>query len=144
MENIEFIAAKDLPTTEAEEVDVLCVEGGELKRKPGASLGGKPEYDLVVKFTVQYVEEYDDYKLMPELLSGSYEAVAAKINENKPSVALIIIDETDNNLYSYKSLVEDYLTLWWEVDDTDTRIECVSNMSDPFFNLRPDNTFMDW
>lgn len=40
MENIEFISAKDLPTTEAEEVDVLCVENGELKRKAGATLGG--------------------------------------------------------------------------------------------------------
>ena len=40
--NIEFIAAKDLPTTEAEEVDVLCVDPstGEMRRKPGASLGG--------------------------------------------------------------------------------------------------------
>lgn len=39
-ENIEFISAANLPATEAEEVDVLCVENGELKRKPGASLGG--------------------------------------------------------------------------------------------------------
>jgi hypothetical protein len=40
MSNIEFISAKDLPTTESNEVDVLCVENGELKRKAGASLGG--------------------------------------------------------------------------------------------------------
>lgn len=39
-ENIELIAAKDLPTTEAEEVSVLCIDNGELKRKPGASFGG--------------------------------------------------------------------------------------------------------
>ena len=39
-ENIEFISASNLPTTEAEEVDVLCVENGELKRKAGATLGG--------------------------------------------------------------------------------------------------------
>lgn len=36
----EFIAAKDLPVAEGDEVDVLCVENGELKRKEGASLGG--------------------------------------------------------------------------------------------------------
>lgn len=36
----EFIAAKDLPTTEATEVDVLCVDNGELKLKAGASIGG--------------------------------------------------------------------------------------------------------
>lgn len=36
----ELISAKDLPLTEAEEVDVLCVDNGELKRKPANGLGG--------------------------------------------------------------------------------------------------------
>lgn len=39
-DNYEFISAADLPTTDAKEVDVLCVENGELKRKAGASIGG--------------------------------------------------------------------------------------------------------
>lgn len=39
-EKYNLIPAAELPTTEAEEVDVLCVEGGELKRKPAANLGG--------------------------------------------------------------------------------------------------------
>lgn len=41
-ENTEFIAAKDLPVTEVEEVDVLCVDPatGELVKKSGANLGG--------------------------------------------------------------------------------------------------------
>lgn len=43
-ENYELISAKDLPTTDAKEVDVVCVEGGELKRKPGASIGGGGGY----------------------------------------------------------------------------------------------------
>lgn len=38
-EKIEFIAAKDLPVAEGNEVDVLCMENGELKRKEGTSLG---------------------------------------------------------------------------------------------------------
>lgn len=40
--NTELIAAKDLPVTTEEEVDVLCVEPdtGELKKKSGANLGG--------------------------------------------------------------------------------------------------------
>ena len=33
----ELISAKDLPITEAEEVDVLCVDNGELKRKQAYS-----------------------------------------------------------------------------------------------------------
>ena len=43
-ENYEFISAANLPTTDAKEVDVICVEGGELKRKPGASIGGGGGY----------------------------------------------------------------------------------------------------
>jgi hypothetical protein len=44
-ENYELIAAANLPTTDAKEVDVICVEGGELKRKPGASLGGASSWN---------------------------------------------------------------------------------------------------
>lgn len=40
MENLEFISAANLPATEAKEVDVLCVDNGELKRQPAANLGG--------------------------------------------------------------------------------------------------------
>lgn len=40
MENINFIPANELPATEAEEVEVLCLDAGELKRKPAANLGG--------------------------------------------------------------------------------------------------------
>lgn len=39
-EKIELIPASELPVAEGDEVDVLCVENGELKRKEGASLGG--------------------------------------------------------------------------------------------------------
>lgn len=39
-ENIEFISANKLPVAEGDEVSVLCLENGELKQKPGASLGG--------------------------------------------------------------------------------------------------------
>jgi N-methylhydantoinase B/oxoprolinase/acetone carboxylase alpha subunit len=40
MVNKEFIAAKDLPVNDAAEVNVLCVENGELKQKPASNLGG--------------------------------------------------------------------------------------------------------
>ena len=39
-ENIEFIAAKDLPTTESKNVSVLCIDNGELKRSSDALFGG--------------------------------------------------------------------------------------------------------
>lgn len=46
MENREFISAANLPATEANEVDVLCVDNGELKRKPSANLGGGSVFDI--------------------------------------------------------------------------------------------------
>ena len=39
-ENINFISATELPEATGEEVSVLCLENGEMKQKPGASLGG--------------------------------------------------------------------------------------------------------
>ena len=47
-ENIELIAASDLPEATSDTVDVLCVEDGELKRKAGASLGGGGGYVVKV------------------------------------------------------------------------------------------------
>ena len=40
MENINFIPATKLPVAEGEQVDVLCLENGEMKRKPADGLGG--------------------------------------------------------------------------------------------------------
>lgn len=69
----EFIAANDLPITETSEVDVLCVEHGELKRKPVASLGGGGGggYVIHVKeeevsqetggIVIQSAESFDNY-----------------------------------------------------------------------------------
>jgi hypothetical protein len=57
---MEFISAKDLPITEAEEVDVLCVENGEMKRKPASGIGGNSEYVAVIKETEFWNPELND------------------------------------------------------------------------------------
>lgn len=65
---MEFISAKDLPITEAEEIDVLCVENGEMKRKPASGLGGNTKYDFVIKAVENWINiDGDD--------SGSVESV---------------------------------------------------------------------
>lgn len=68
MSNIEFIPANELPTTESNEVDVLCVENGELKRKAGASIGGGKLF--VLRFEDAYFSDGDfifvDSKLFEE------------------------------------------------------------------------------
>ena len=91
--NKEFIAAKDLPTTEAKEVDVLCVEPatGELVRKPGASLGGgAEEYDAVVHMAYMNGE----YAILE---SGSRQSVIDKLAANKIPKVLVygLIDLTN-------------------------------------------------
>lgn len=78
-ENYELIAGANLPTTDAAEVDVICVEGGELKRKPGASLGGggggyviniDPSVDIIDRETgtIMMSGSYDDFA--PILYAG--------------------------------------------------------------------------
>jgi hypothetical protein len=50
-ENINFIPANELPEAVGDEIEVLCVENGQMKRKTG-SLGGK---GLVVYMTAENV-----------------------------------------------------------------------------------------
>ena len=112
--NIEFISASELPTTEAEEVDVLCVEGGELKRKAGASLGGSnsstPDLVLHVYDEMAYAAsasdftvEWDYASVRTKLLNG--EKVNARIHYrftqddlvNESWVDAISVGTTDAN-----------------------------------------------
>ena len=76
-ENYNLIPAAELPTTEADEVDVLCVEGGELKRKAAANLGGGgyvihvPAEEISTSdegTMITLSESYDNF--MPILASG--------------------------------------------------------------------------
>ena len=88
MENREFISAANLPTTEANEVDVLCVENGELKRKAASGLGGG-NYDAVILVNEWYNEPADEYGVTFTLESGSHEALVNIINSGKmPKILL--------------------------------------------------------
>ena len=86
-ENIEFITAKDLPVTEVEEVDVLCVENGELKRKAGANLGGA-NYDCSIRIVWQFTDDAPAPEF--ELFDGSYDTLKAKIENDEPAIVRII------------------------------------------------------
>lgn len=92
-ENIEFIPAKDLPEATGNEVSVVCLENGELKQKPGASLGGG-SYDMKVRIWVEWAEgdngTHPELKL--ELLEGDYESALAKINKFEPVIVRTVQD----------------------------------------------------
>lgn len=94
-ENIEFIAAKDLPEATGDEVSVLCLEDGKMKQKPGASLGGEKP-DLVLKVVAPLVWEAPTADtLTVDVESGSLDAVAAALESGKYPVVKI------HHLYDY-------------------------------------------
>jgi hypothetical protein len=91
MADREFIAAKDLPVTEAEEVEVLVVdaETGELAKKPGANLGGGGEQtDLVISLTAPDGNHtpmtIDTTSVVIE--SGSLDAIVEALKAGRPPV----------------------------------------------------------
>ena len=101
----EFISAKDLPITEAEEVDVLCVDNGELKRKQAKGLGGGGSYIIKAPLseieldqengtiTVTLTESYDNF--MPIIYAGGNVALdltelMASMDEESPEGAFML------------------------------------------------------
>lgn len=134
MANIEFIPAKDLPTTEGSEVDVLCVENGELKRK-AISLGGDPEYDLILRVVGGWDEETGNNIVIEyEVIQGSYDAVKQKIdNAIEPNV--LILEERRDGDYIEKSVYETW-AYWYSI--TSEGYEALN--FDTWYDLLPDNT----
>lgn len=135
MENIEFIPASNLPITEGSEVDVLCVENGELKRK-AISLGGDPEYDLILRVVGGWDEETGNNIVNEyEVIQGSYDAVKQKIDSGiVPKV--IIVDEYTNGDYREKTAYECGWLGWFS--HADQNYEAI--YFDSYFDLLPDNT----
>lgn len=88
-ENINFISANELPNTEANEVDVLCVENGEMKLKREYKLGGK-ECDMRIRYN------FTDSTY--ELIDGTYQQVVSKIN-NDAYPTIYVIKEYSTNKY---------------------------------------------
>lgn len=86
-ENIEFIPANELPVAEGDEVSVLCLENGEMKQKPGASLGGGEKADMVIALTAPSIlktQTADNTAVTIE--SGNLEAVVEALRAGRPPV----------------------------------------------------------
>lgn len=98
-EKIEFIPAKDLPVAEGDEVDVLCVENGELKRKEGASLGGgSVAADMII--TVNGMSSIALANGNYEITEGSIENVFKAFHEGRYPVLKIRFHYNENDAYS--------------------------------------------
>lgn len=133
----EFIAAQDLPTTEAEEVDVLCVENGELKRKAGASLGGG-KYDCTIRMVRQETDDGGSAEF--ELVDGGYDALKAKIDNDEPAVVRLI------ELFPNGAKTVETSVAYLSTDDYEGyegALEMQVPFMDLWFLLLPDNTITD-
>lgn len=90
MANREFIAAKDLPVTEAEEVNVLVVDPatGELAQKAGANLGGGEQTDLVLALTAPAsgVTTPTSENTSVVIESGSLDAIVEALRAGRPPI----------------------------------------------------------
>lgn len=85
-EKIEFIPANELPVAETADGDTLCVEDGELKRKPA--------YDIKVRIKTVYNEEYE--VMVPdvaEIVKGDYADILKKIDDEIYVSALVIVEQ---------------------------------------------------
>ena len=136
MENIEFIPASNLPITEGSEVDVLCVENGELKLKAASGLGGGGmEYDLILRVVGGWDEESGNNIVVEyEVMQGSYNAVMQKI-DNAIEPKVLILEERRDGDYTSKSVYETW-TMWYSI--ASEGIEAI--YFDGWFDLLPDNT----
>ena len=135
MSNIEFIPANELPTTEASEVDVLCVENGELKLKAGASIGGNTEYDLILHVVGGRDEETGNNIVTEyEVMQGGYDAVKQKI-DNGIEPKVLILDEFRIDDFIEKYVYETFVR-WYSI--ASEGIEALN--FDGWFDLLPDNT----
>jgi hypothetical protein len=135
MSNIEFIPANELPTTEANEVDVLCVENGELKLKAGASLGGDTKYDLILRVVGGQDEETGNNIVIDyEVIQGSYDAVKQKI-DNLIEPKVLLSEEHRGGDSIQKSVYETW-AYWYSI--TSEGYEALN--FDGWFDLLPDNT----
>lgn len=90
MADREFIAAKDLPVTEAEEVEVLVVDPktGELAKKPGANLGGGEQTDLVLSLTAPGSTDTNQTSENTSVAieSGSLDTIVEALRAGRPPI----------------------------------------------------------
>lgn len=86
-EKIELIPAAELPVAESDDVEALVIEGGELKRKEGTSLGGGEQADLVIALNCpNYIDMATAKNTTVTIESGSLDAVVEALREGRSPV----------------------------------------------------------
>lgn len=119
MENREFIPATELPEAVGDDVSVICLENGELKQKPGASIGGE-----VCDMKIRYNFNDNSY----EIIHGTYDKVVNKIiNDVYPVVYCIKI----------RNLCKSIGTVYVEYFDAENKI--MLSADGLIFNVYADN-----
>lgn len=94
-ENINFIPANELPLAEGYEVSVLCVEGGELKQKPGASLGGSSALYIHCTNFVDLNTGSNNFSFSP-IPTGTFETLKSNLLKGTPATVVMVIQAKEN------------------------------------------------
>lgn len=123
-ENINFIPANELPEAEGDEVSVLCLENGEMKQKPGASLGGSEKVDLRIVIQGNPTNPPNDANFT--IVEGGVGAVFDAIKSNRvPNIVVEHHKNDDSDHYwgdyaSYRPSLYwygEYIFLGWLASD---------------------------
>lgn len=136
MADREFIAAKDLPVTEAEEVNVLVVDPatGELAQKAGANLGGGGIYTLNAvlysHINSEYIEEY-------EIVGCSREDLILAAKDSKAIYNIVLKNTAEHNPYSS----EQYLITTLTYDEDNDKICMICAGTGSYYYWKSDGTF---
>lgn len=99
-EDINLIPVTELPVAEGDSVEVICLENGEMKRKPAEGLGGDEKYDMVIRTSCRPDYGSDVTDLDPanvSIIEGGFSNVLAAINENRVPVVLVETYHNDGN-----------------------------------------------
>lgn len=94
-ENINFIPANELPLAEGDEVSVLCVEGGELKQKPGASLGGSSALYIHCTEVFDSNTGLNNFSFSP-VPTGTFETLKSNLLKGTPATVVMVIQAKEN------------------------------------------------
>ena len=147
-ENRNFISAKDLPVSESEEVDVLVVDDGELKRKPAANLGGGggEADDEYGGFDVVFKAIYQGGTTEIAVVKGSFETVKEKILEDEPVSAFLLYHFQGGSPWMIYQIPLNHIVCTDYIgDNIDFRFTAVSqyNIEVHTVNLSSDNSVSD-
>lgn len=130
MENINFIPANELPVAEGDEVNVICLENGEMKQKPANMGGGSGGASNVM--VIHMNEDDAENQVYPE---GLYDTIDRMIQNSFFDTFIIVGDASAQyNSITFRPIQR------IQKDEEGYAIKLASPSSNRILHVRPDNS----